>query len=131
MTRPERVPYHQVHPLRLATDSGAAIASLDLLFEHDLVLGLIIAVVPSVVVAAGLMRSGDDRHPRQRARRVPASLHDPARPSCPAVRLLGCVISCYAAWQRWPFVVGVAWAVVAPCWSYGLLIERFQRREHR
>jgi len=43
----EKALYHQIHPAKLGTDIASAVVSLYLLWNHQLVLGLIAGYVPS------------------------------------------------------------------------------------
>lgn len=56
MTRQERYLYHQIHPLKLATDWGSAFVSLYFFWRHDLLIGPLILFVPSAIaIAAGFL----------------------------------------------------------------------------
>ncbi len=61
MNPSERILYHQAHPLKLATDIGTTIIAVPILWQHDLVLGLFVALVPPVVVSALVLRFADLR----------------------------------------------------------------------
>ena len=56
MTLQEKSLYHQIHPLKLATDIGATFPSLCLLWQHQLVFGLVVTFVPSIIVSALVIR---------------------------------------------------------------------------
>lgn len=50
MTPQEKMLYHQIHPLKLATDISAEIVSLYLFWKHKLLAGMLAALVPPVIV---------------------------------------------------------------------------------
>ena len=56
MTLEEKTLYHQIHPLKLATDWGTGIAALYPLWQHQLVAALLLAFVPSILVSFALIR---------------------------------------------------------------------------
>lgn len=122
MTRAERVLYHQVHPLKLATDIVAAIASLALLWSHQLGPALLIAFVPPVVVSAVLLRSADLK--RYKASRLGAYLRRFMTPVAQALRLVGFGVFALGAWAHQPLVILAGLLLVAGCWSYGLVLSR-------
>jgi hypothetical protein len=70
LSRAEKVLYHQVHPLKLATDILTAVLSLFLRAQHRLGLALAIMWVPSIIVSALFIRFGDLN--RIRARFAPS-----------------------------------------------------------
>lgn len=120
MTRAERVLYHQVHPLKLATDISAAVASLVFLWQHELLAGLAIAFIPPIVVSAALLRSADlDAY---QARAAGAYLRRFMTPLAQALRLVGFGVFAFGAWQRDPVVIVGGLLLVAACWSYGLVV---------
>ena len=56
MTLKEKLLFHQVHPAKLATDIGAAIVSLYLLWQQQLVLGLLTHFIPPPIGSAAVIR---------------------------------------------------------------------------
>ncbi len=59
MTFREKQLYHQIHPLKLATDISAEIVSLYLFWKRKLLAGLLVALVPPVIASALIMRLVD------------------------------------------------------------------------
>ncbi len=55
----ERTLYHQIHPLKLLTDWSAAFLSLYFLWLHELIIGLSLQVIPSVIASVLIIRFGD------------------------------------------------------------------------
>jgi hypothetical protein len=55
MTFREKQLYHQIHPLKLATDISAEIVSLYLFWKRKLLAGLLVALVPPVIASALIM----------------------------------------------------------------------------
>jgi hypothetical protein len=55
----ERILYHQIHPLKLATDHGCERVSLYFLWRHNLVLGLTTHFIPPIVSSLLLIRFAD------------------------------------------------------------------------
>lgn len=55
MTLKEKSLYHQIHPLKLATDIGCEPLSLYFFWRHDLVLGLVTHFVPPIAASVVLI----------------------------------------------------------------------------
>ena len=59
MSLQEKSLYHQIHPLKLLTDWGTGIFALYLLWRHNVVAGLIVAFVPSILVTLAILQWAD------------------------------------------------------------------------
>ena len=55
MNLKEKYLYHQIHPLKLFTDIGAAFGSLVLLWRHQLAFALIVMLAPPLLASFLLM----------------------------------------------------------------------------
>jgi hypothetical protein len=119
MTRQERYLTHQIHPLKLATDWGSAFVSLYFFWHHDLLVGLLILFVPSVIAsfalisAADLQGLRDSPFGRYVARYMPPALQ--------AVRFLGMLIAVLAAWHHAVLGIAAGFLVIILAWTWGLL----------
>jgi len=51
--------FHQIHPVKLATDVAAGVVSTWLFWERWPPLGLAVGILPSVLVSAWMLRSMD------------------------------------------------------------------------
>ena len=56
MSLQEKSLYHQIHPLKLLTDWGTGIFALYSLWRHNVVAGLIVAFVPSILVTLAILQ---------------------------------------------------------------------------
>jgi hypothetical protein len=92
----QRVLYHQVHPLKLATDISTAVASLVLLAEHHLGSALAVMFVPSIIASAILVQFGDFSTTRES--RVGAYLRRYMTTTKQGVRFLGMGTAAVGAW---------------------------------
>lgn len=117
----ERVLYNQVHPVKLATDVSAAVVSLYLFWTHDLVSGLIVHVVPSVVVSAVLIRYVNLDWIRDAA--VGRYLRRHMTAAVQGIRLAGDVITVVGAWYQNLAVIVLGVAAIAAAWFHGLVVR--------
>jgi hypothetical protein len=117
----ERVLYHQIHPAKLFADVSSALIAIDLLWRHELVPGLIIALLPPVLVSAVLIREADLE--RYRASPMGAYLRRFMPPWVQAVRLFGVALAFYASWHHVTVGIYGGLALVAVCWANGVFRE--------
>lgn len=120
MERHERLLYHQIHPLKLATDITSAGVAAMLLWQHRLAFALVVGFVPSIAVSIALLRLADLEPYRRSALGRYVSRFMSRRVE--VARLAGLVPLWGGAWlQRWSLVaIGAAW--ILGCWLWGLRI---------
>ena len=122
MTLKEKFLFHQVHPAKLATDIGAAIVSLYLLWQHQLVIGLLTHFIPPPIGSAAVIRFADlDSYKNTR---LGAYLLRYMTPIAQAARLAGDLITVGAAWYQSFAGILFGLAVIAAAWSYGWVLRR-------
>jgi hypothetical protein len=59
MTPRDKVLFHQVHPAKLATDVVSAFVSFYFFWQHDLVIGLLLHLVPPPIASMFTMWYAD------------------------------------------------------------------------
>lgn len=119
MTFREKQLYHQIHPLKLATDISAEIASLYLFWKRKLLAGLIVALLPPVIASTLIMRLVDlERYKRSAFGRYIRSY---MTPPVVAARILGTVVTHVGAWYRRPGLIPLGLMIVLLGWMRGLL----------
>lgn len=118
LTFRERVLYHQIHPAKVFTDVATALVAIDLFSRHQLVPGLIIALLPPLLVSAVLVQEGDLGG--YRSSPMGAYLRRFMPPWVQAVRLFGVALAFYASWHHVPAGIYGGLALVAVCWANGL-----------
>lgn len=125
LTAGERALYHQVHPLKLATDITTAIASLVLLSHHALWEALTVMFGPSIVVSALFIRFGD--FSKTKGSPVGAYLRRYMTTAMQGVRFLGMGIAAVGAWRATWWLVPIGAAVIVWGWCGGFLLDRRHR----
>lgn len=119
MTRKERVLYHQIHPLKLATDILASVVSLYLLWFHMFAAGLLLHFVPPIVASALLLHYANFDAQAQSALGRYIARH--MTRTIEAIRLFGDLVTMLAAWQQDALLMALGFAVVIGAWCNGLL----------
>jgi hypothetical protein len=115
---PEKVLYHQIHPLKLLADGSAEIVSLPWFWQHRLGPAMVAHFVPPVVASLALIRWADLEPYRRSAfgRYVARSM----TPNMQGLRLLGDLVMVVGAWRRrWPIILAGALLVLLG-WLRGL-----------
>ncbi|HTK04849.1 MAG TPA: hypothetical protein VL500_04655 [Candidatus Eisenbacteria bacterium] len=122
MNAKERRLYHQIHPAKLAADTGSGIAAVILLANGQAVIGLALAIVVPVAATFALLRYAD-LEPQKRSR-LGAYVKKYMTPAAQIQRLAGFAILCGAAWKG-SYLLGVLGAaLIVHAWTMGLLIPK-------
>lgn len=122
----ERVLYHQIHPLKLATDISASIVSLYFFWHHQLVLALMLHFLPPIIVSAILLRFSeletlrDSGFGRYVAHHMTRTIE--------AVRLFGDLVTIIGAWSHSWLLLAVGFSVILGAWCNGLLPTKQAQR---
>jgi hypothetical protein len=119
MTMKERVLYHQIHPLKLATDILASVVSLYLLWHQMIGAGLLVHFVPPIVASALLLRYANFDVQAQSAfgRYIAQNMTR----TIEMIRFFGDLVTVLAAWQQDALLMVLGFAVIVGAWCNGLL----------
>jgi hypothetical protein len=120
MTLKEKILYHQVHPAKLAADIGAAVVSLYFFWQHDLVVGLLIHLVPPPIGSFAVIRFANLEG--YKSSQLGLYLLRYMTPIAQATRLIGNIIIVFAAWSHSPTGIAAGVAIVLAAWGYGLVL---------
>lgn len=125
MNRRERLLYHQIHPAKLVADWAFGILSVVPFWNHQLILGVIFAFVPSIV-ASHFVMNYVDLHKykntalgRYVARYIGSWL--------PAIRLIGLFFIIMGAWSHDPLVMLFGLALILLGWLNGFFATQLRR----
>jgi hypothetical protein len=126
LTLRERALFHQIHPLKLATDISGAFASTWLLWQHELLLGLVVGFAPSVVVTVAMLQWLDVTRLRDSVFGRYVAQH--MTPLAQAVRSAGQIGIWIGAWMHVPWAIVVGIVVIILGWTYS--VPSWLSREH-
>jgi len=126
MTPREKSLYHQIHPLKLATDISAEFVSLYLFWKHKLLAGMLVFLVPPVIVSALIMRLAKLETYKQSA--LGRYIRDYMTPTSVIIRMLGTVITHIGAWYRKPVLIPLGLMTVLLGWIRGKLLPNARTR---
>jgi hypothetical protein len=119
----EKKLYHQIHPVKLAVDIGAAIGAFCLLWVHKTLLAVVVALLPPIVVSAVMITWPPDleRLKRSALGRYVSTCMTPA---IELTRLLSLVPLAYGAWTHEIRYVLFGLLVLVVAWCNGLIWPR-------
>jgi len=117
MNPKEKYLYHQIHPLKLSTDIGAAFGGLCFLWRHQLAFALVVMLVPPLLVSLLLMRYADLEPYRQSAfgKYIARSMSH----AMEAVRLAGMAVTALGAWRHSLWIILAGIVIVLCGWLRG------------
>lgn len=118
----ERVLYHQIHPLKLATDFGTAVGAVALLWRHHLVWALVLGFVPSVIATVALLKWADLEPYRRSAFGQYVATFMTHRVE--AARFAGLLPLWIGAWFQSIVTVAVGFLWIIGCWLWGPMRPR-------
>jgi hypothetical protein len=121
----ERALYHQVHPLKLATDLASAVFGLVLLAEHRPWLGLLVMFLPSSLASALLIGFGD--FSKTKRSRIGKYLRRYMTAAMQAARLAGMALAALGAWLHAFWLVPIGGTTITWAWCGTWLIDRYRR----
>lgn len=118
MERHERFLYHQIHPVKLATDVLTAAVAAGLLWQHRLILAVAAGFAPSIVVSIVLIRWANLEQYRRSAFGRYVSRFMTRRVEL--ARFAGLIPLWGGAWARKPGVMLVGGLWIVGCWLWGI-----------
>jgi hypothetical protein len=122
MTLKERALYHQIHPLKLATDILSSVVSLYVFWQHQLALGFALHYLPPFVASALLVRYGELEQYRDSSLGRYVVRH--MTRTIEGVRLFGDIVTIIGAWSHDWTLIAAGFVVVIGAWCNGLLPTR-------
>jgi hypothetical protein len=124
MNLKEKILFHQVYPAKLATDVLSAIVSLYFLWQHDLVTGLLTHYVPPPIASFLVIHLADFESYKNS--RLGAYLMRYMTGTAQAMRLIGDLITVFAAWYHSALGITAGLVLILCAWLYG--VPSFRRQ---
>lgn len=119
--------YHQIHPLKLATDIGATPVAIYVLWEHQALPAALVAFVPPLAASLAMLRWPPDLEALKRSA-LGRYVGTYMTPAIQVIRLVTLVPMAYGAWRHdFKFIV-FGLAVLALAWCNGIVQGLFARR---
>jgi hypothetical protein len=115
----EKYLYHQIHPLKLLTDWASGIICLYPLWNHHLVLGLLIMLIPPPIASFLLVRFADlEKYKRSAFGKY---ISEYMTRAVEAIRLLGFAVMAIGAWYNSVHIILLGLIIIILAWFNGKL----------
>ena len=124
MTFEEKALYHQIHPLKLATDIIGTFPSLYLLWQHELLWGLLVTFIPSIIASYLLIRYANLEPYKQSA--FGQYIRRYMSHTIEAVRLLGLGVMMVGAWYHLGWLIALGLVIILVGWLRGILFPQLK-----
>ncbi|MDE3057835.1 MAG: hypothetical protein KGJ59_07755 [Bacteroidota bacterium] len=113
--------YHQIHPFKLFVDFSTGFLAVYFFWLHDVVTGLIVAFVPSLVISFIMIWTMDfTKQKNSPLGKYVARFMTRQKEN---LRLVGFLVMLAGGWyQSWGIII-IGFAVVLYSWTYGLLYK--------
>lgn len=118
----ERLLYHQIYPVKLLVDWSMALISLCLFWQHELLPGIAVAVIPTVLVSFLVIQFADLY--RYKKSRMGRYVHKYMTTEAQATRLFGFLVCAAGAWYQMLPVVAVGVILVILVWLRGAFSKK-------
>ena len=115
----DKVLYHQIHPLKLGTDILASLVSLYFFWQHRLLIGLLLHLLPPFIASLVVICMVDLGTQRQST--FGQYLKRMMTHKIEAIRLSGDIVMVLGAWSRSPPLIGAGLAIVIAGWLSGIV----------
>ncbi len=113
----EKTLYHQIHPAKLATDVSTSVVSTLLFWDHEILLGLSIGIIPSIIVSALIIRHVNLEHYRNS--RLGQYVGRYMTSSMQGLRLVGQIVAWFGAWYQSLLTVAAGFLIILLAWGRG------------
>jgi hypothetical protein len=126
VTPSEKTLYHQIHPLKLFTDVSTAFAATYLLWQHMLLIAIVVAFVPSIIVSMILIMTADlERYKDSAVGRYVRKYMDSK--VIDAVRLFGFLLMAVGGWIQLMWLIGLGFLIIVLSWTFGLFDRKAKK----
>jgi hypothetical protein len=116
----EKVLYHQLHPLKLATDISVTPLFLYYLWEHHVAPALLIGFVPPVAVSLAMLKWTPDLEKLKQSS-FGHYIERYMTPFIQMIRFLTLVLMAYGAWDHSGRFIAFGLVILVLAWCHGLL----------
>jgi hypothetical protein len=118
--------YHQIHPVKLATDIGVTPPALYYLWEHRVLPAALIAFIPPILVSLAMLKWTPDLE-RLKGSALGRYIGRYMTPPIEALRFLTLAPMAYGAWSHdWRFIV-LGLVILVLAWGNGLIQQALAR----
>jgi hypothetical protein len=119
----EKKLYHQIHPLKLATDISTGLLTTFLAWQHNLILFVIFFLLPSVIASIAIIKFADLEKLRNSS--LGKYIKKNMTSQIEAIRLFGQLVMWLAAYYHNIYLVILGFLIIVLAWLNGIF--KFRR----
>jgi hypothetical protein len=116
----EKSLYHQIHPVKLATDISTSIISILFFWDRQIFPGLLIGTIPSVIASALIIRYANLENYRNSS--IGQYMKRYMTRSMQVLRFLGQIIVWIGAWYQSLLIVALGFLFIIFAWIQGKIL---------
>jgi hypothetical protein len=117
MSFKEKSLYHQIHPAKLFTDWFTGLLSLYFIWRHELLIGLVVGIIPSILASFFIMQFANIEHLKQS--RFGKYIEKYMTKQMQIVRFVGYFIMVLSAWWHNIFFIVIGLIIILSAWFRG------------
>ncbi len=122
MNLEEKVLYHQIHPIKLATDWGTTPLALYFFWRRKLLPALLFTFAPPILASFILIRFFDLESYKHS--RVGRYVNQYMTPATQAMRVVGAIVMTIGAWYHRAWLIPSGLILVLVAWLRGVILPR-------
>jgi hypothetical protein len=127
MNYQEKNIYQQIHPVRLIVDWGTGFYSCYLFWNNDFIPALIVAFIPSLIVAAIIFRFVDlEPYKNSRFGRYYKRIYNK---QVDLLRFMGFAVMAIASWYHEWFGIAAGLILILYTWIYGIFQKQTEKKK--
>jgi hypothetical protein len=119
----EKKLYHQIHPLKLATDIGVTPISLYFLWQHRIAPAIVVGFAPPVVVSVAMMIWPPDLERLKRSV-LGQYISKYMTGTVEAIRFLSLVPMAWGAWIHNLWIIALGLVILLLAWCSGVIVRQ-------
>ncbi|MCL5034587.1 MAG: hypothetical protein M1395_05740 [Bacteroidetes bacterium] len=114
--------YHQIHPFKITTDVIAAFVAVYLFWLHSIVIGLVVAFLPSLTISLFMLRLMDFEN--QKRSRLGKYVKRYIGRGADTARSLGFLVMLAGGWFHLIWLIALGFLAIVMAWTNGLVYKR-------
>lgn len=126
MNRQEKILYHQIHPAKLFVDWSTGMLALFLLWQHALIVALIVMFIPSIIASLIIIQFINIEKYKQTAFGKYVSIY--MTRFMEAIRFAGYAVMALGAWYHVFWLLPIGLGIIFFGWLRGVLMPQKAKR---
>jgi len=114
--------YHQIHPFKLTTDVITAFVAVYLLWVHLIIVGLVVAFIPSLFISLFMLKLMDFE--KQKQSRLGKYVKKYMGRGTDTIRSIGFIVMLVGGWFHFWWLIALGFLTIVIVWLNGIIFRR-------